>query len=290
MVLIYEFALNEHPQKLSKLLWKQRISHRIIQENGNNQLWIVNPNDAEQALNILQLWQHNPDANLGASSSSSVKVTTRPNSFKDWHKSPMTLALLALTAIVGFITGLGDYLDTLGWFTISSFNIIGNQVQFDPLSVVLEKGEYWRLVTPALIHFGAAHLIFNALWVWEVGRKIERLIGSLVWLVFALFVMIASNVGQYVINGYPLFGGLSGLVYGVVSFAWVMPILVPGWPKIISKPLMIFFVVWLLIGYTDVLSVFGLGSMANEAHLLGLVAGLVFAGLYSLVWKLFKKY
>lgn len=289
MVLIYEFAANEHPQNVSKLLWQQRISHRIVQASGHDQLWILDPSDSEQALNILQLWQHDPDVTLSASDSPKVKKS-RPNSFQDWHKSPMTLALLILTSVVGLVTGLGDYLDIVEWFTISSFDIIGNRIQFDPLTEVLAKGEYWRLITPALIHFGAAHLIFNALWVWEVGRKIERLIGSLVWLIFAVFVMIASNVGQYLINGYPLFGGLSGLVYGLVGFAWVMPVLIRGWPVIISKPLMAFFIVWLLIGYTDVLSVFGLGSVANEAHLLGLVSGLAFAGFYSVIWKLFKKY
>ncbi|WP_425640889.1 rhomboid family intramembrane serine protease [Marinomonas gallaica] len=289
MVLIYEFAANEHPQNVSKLLWQQRISHRIVQASGHDQLWILDPSDSEQALNILQLWQHDPDVTLSESDSPKVKKS-RLNSFQDWHKSPMTLALLILTSVVGLVTGLGDYLDTLEWFTISSFDIIGNRIQFDPLSEVLAKGEYWRLITPALIHFGAAHLIFNALWVWEVGRKIERLMGSFVWLIFAVFVMIASNVGQYLINGYPLFGGLSGLVYGLVGFAWVMPVLIHGWPVIISKPLMAFFIVWLLIGYTDVLSVFGLGSVANEAHLLGLVSGLAFAGFYSVIWKLFKKY
>ena len=166
---------------------------------------------------------------------------------------------------------------------------MGNRIQFDPLAEVLSKGEYWRLLTPAFLHSGIAHLIFNSLWVWEVGRKLERLMGSLIWLAFAVFVSVVSNIGQYLINGYPLFGGLSGLVYGLIAFAWVMPYLIKGWPPIISKPLMIFFVVWLMAGYTDVFSALGLGNMANEAHLMGLVSGLVFAGVYSLLWKLIKQ-
>ncbi|MBJ7551946.1 rhomboid family intramembrane serine protease [Marinomonas ostreistagni] len=289
MVLLYEFAVNESPESLSKILWQQRIGHRIVQSNSHDQLWVLDPSDTHQAMELLQLWQQSPTEEVEL-----TNVTPRhkkPSSpiFQQWHKSPMALAFIVLSCLVAVITGLGDYLDTISWFTISSFEVIGNRIQFDPLAEVLSKGEYWRLLTPAFLHFGIAHLIFNSLWVWEVGRKLERLMGSLIWLAFAIFVSVVSNIGQYLMNGYPLFGGLSGLVYGLIAFAWVMPYLIKGWPAIISKPLMVFFVVWLIAGYTDVFSILGLGNMANEAHLMGLVSGLVFAGIYSLLWKLIKQ-
>ncbi|WP_417552356.1 rhomboid family intramembrane serine protease [Marinomonas fungiae] len=287
MLLIYEFALNEQPQSFSKLLWQHRIGHRIVQANNRDQLWLLSPEDVEQTQTLLELWQRDPSEALKWSSTPRPRAVN-PN-FKDWHKSPVTIATLLMAALVALVTGLGQYLDTLSWFTISSFEIIGNRIHFDPLSTVLAEGEYWRLLTPAFIHFGAMHLIFNALWVWEIGRKLERLMGSLAWLLFATTVSIVSNVGQYLLSQYPLFGGLSGLVYGLIGFAWIMPWLIRGWPSIISKPLMAFFIVWLVLGYTDVLAMFGLGKVANDAHLLGLISGLACAGVYSLVWKLFKR-
>lgn len=288
MVLLYEFAVNESPEPLSKILWQQRIGHRIVQSNNRDQLWVLDPSDTHKAMEILQLWQHSPDEDLELPEAPKRQKSSSPV-FQQWHKSPMALAFIVLSCLVAVITGLGEYLDTISWFTISSFEVMGNRIQFDPLAEVLSKGEYWRLLTPAFLHFGIAHLIFNSLWVWEVGRKLERLMGSLIWLTFAVFVSVVSNIGQYLINGYPLFGGLSGLVYGLIAFAWIMPYLIKGWPPIISKPLMIFFVVWLMAGYTDVFSALGLGNMANEAHLMGLVSGLVFAGVYSLLWKLIKQ-
>lgn len=288
MLLIYEFAVNEQPQSLSKLLWQHRIGHRIVQANNQDQLWLLNPNDAQQASTLIKLWQQDPNEAQQWASSTPRRRAINPN-FKDWHKSPATIATLLIAALVALVTGLGQYLDTLSWFTISSFDIVGNRIQFDPLTNVLNKGEYWRLLTPAFIHFGVMHLVFNALWVWEVGRKLERLMGSLAWVIFAVSVSVASNVGQYLVSQYPLFGGLSGLVYGLIGFAWVMPWLIKGWPSIISKPLMIFFIAWLVLGYTDVFAMFGLGKVANEAHLLGLISGLVCAGVYSVVWKLFKR-
>ncbi len=287
MLLIYEFASNEDPASLSKVLWKQGISHRILQSDHGNQLWLLDPKQSHGAMAILESWQHDPHADFMVHDTQTVSKPSRL--LADWHMSPLTIALLAATFAVAVITGLGEYLENVGWFTISSFEVLGNRIRFYPLEEVLAQGEYWRLFTPALIHFGAAHLIFNALWVWDLGRKVERLIGSVAWLLFTLSVSVVSNVGQYLINGSPLFGGLSGLVYGLVGFAWLMPILVKGWPKIISKPLMVFFTAWLVLGYTDVFAMLGLGNMANEAHLIGLMSGLILAGVYSLYFKVFKR-
>lgn len=287
MILVYELAHDEDPAALSRALWKYGIAHRILQSETRNQLWIIKPEQSHDALAVLEAWQSNPTAEITVNEL--VQKQPVAGVLSGWHLSPMTIALLLATLIVALITGLGEYFDTLSWFTISSFEVVGSRIRFMPLSEVLAQGEYWRLFTPALLHFGAAHLIFNALWVWDVGRKIERLVGSVVWLIFTVLVCLASNVGQYLINGSPLFGGLSGLVYGFVGFAWIMPWLVRGWPTIISKPLMAFFAVWLVLGYTDVFAMLGLGNMANEAHLLGLISGVVLAGLYSIYFRVFKR-
>lgn len=288
MYLLYEFAHHEMPAQLSKALWQHNVSHRIVHADGKEQLWLLQPDQANQALALLEQWQLDPQSLDQIQPSRSSRRQKLAQEYA-WYRSPMTIITLAVSALVAMVTGLGEYFDTVSWFTISSFEIVGDRIRFTPLSEVLAQGEYWRLLTPAFLHFGAAHLIFNSLWVWEVGRKLEQLLGSWIWLLFALSVSIASNVAQYLINGYPLFGGLSGLVYGLIGFAWVMPYLIKGWPTIISKPLMIFFIIWLVAGYTDIFAVIGLGSIANEAHLIGLVAGLVCAALYSLVYKVVKK-
>jgi GlpG protein len=42
--------------------------------------------------------------------------------------------------------------------------------------------------------------------------------------------------------------------------------------------------IWLLIGFTGILSVFGFGNIANTAHLVGMIAGFIlgFITKYSL--------
>jgi GlpG protein len=44
----------------------------------------------------------------------------------------------------------------------------------------------------------------------------------------------------------------------------------------------IFMIVWLLFGFLGVLEIFGFGSIANYAHLGGLISGLIFGMLTKL--------
>ena len=91
-------------------------------------------------------------------------------------------------------------------------------------------------------------------------------------LLLVLFVAIVSNLGQFYVSG-PLFGGLSGINYGLFGFLWIKSRFDPasGWH--IPESLVIFFLIWL------VLCALGLfGPVANTAHFLGLLAGVAVPG------------
>ncbi|WP_404401200.1 rhomboid family intramembrane serine protease [Idiomarina seosinensis] len=125
----------------------------------------------------------------------------------------------------------------------------------------------WRFVTPVLLHFSLMHLVFNVFWWWYLGGRIERSLGSS-WLLAVLFFSgVSANVLQYLFSG-PNFGGLSGVVYGLLGFCWLY-----SWgrktPLWLPPGLIVFMVGWLILGYTDVLWV----NIANEAHLTGLLSG-----------------
>lgn len=45
-------------------------------------------------------------------------------------------------------------------------------------SAVLDRGEWWRLVAPLFLHYGAAHAIFNLLGLYFLGPFVERALGK----------------------------------------------------------------------------------------------------------------
>ncbi|MGJ8691768.1 MAG: rhomboid family intramembrane serine protease GlpG [Thalassotalea sp.] len=132
--------------------------------------------------------------------------------------------------------------------------------------------EPYRLLTPALFHFSLLHIAFNTLWWWQLGGDVERQLGKGSLLHIFLLTALVSNVGQYLASG-PNFGGLSGVVYGLFGYVWWFGWLKPDQGLGISNNIVGFLLIWLVLGFFDVLPI----NMANTAHLLGLITGCLLA-------------
>ncbi|MEP4892400.1 MAG: rhomboid family intramembrane serine protease GlpG [Aliiglaciecola sp.] len=144
-----------------------------------------------------------------------------------------------------------------------------------PWSLLVETGQWWRTITPAFIHFDEMHIIFNLLWWWLAGKGIEQKFGSSTLLLIFLVTAIVPNIGQLLMSG-PDFGGLSGVVYGIIGFVWWCGWLRPQWGLTLPNYIIGFSLIWLVLGYVDLLWV----SVANTAHTLGLVCGCAIAWCY----------
>jgi GlpG protein len=137
-----------------------------------------------------------------------------------------------------------------------------------------------RLLGPALFHFSWLHIVFNTMWWWQLGGSVERILGKGALINLFLITALFSNLGQFIVTG-PNFGGLSGVVYGLVGYVWWYGWLAPEKGLMISKPIIGFLLFWLVLGYVDVLPV----NMANTAHLLGLVSGCLLAAVNIFLMK-----
>lgn len=132
----------------------------------------------------------------------------------------------------------------------------------------------WRWVTPAFLHFSLTHLVFNLCWWVLLGHKIERQLSSRVLFQIMLSSAVLSNGWQLALAG-PNFGGLSGVVYALLGYCWLSDRLNASQHYPVTNGLAIFMILWLALGFMDVLWV----NMANWAHLGGLLCGLGWAWL-----------
>lgn len=160
---------------------------------------------------------------------------------------------------------------------IGLFKPIAQMLMIMPLGNLLQNHEWWRLLGPVLIHFSALHFIFNLLWWSMLGAQIERQMGTSFLIILFLVSALVSNLAQLIVAG-PNFGGLSGVVYGLMGFVWIIGWLRPQWGMQLPKAVVGFMLVWLLLGYADVLWV----NMANAAHTVGLLSGCAFAWFITL--------
>ncbi len=178
--------------------------------------------------------------------------------------SAVTLALIAISALVALISQLGSSQAALNWLFISDPAHAGFQ---DILS-----GQVWRLITPIFIHFGLLHFIFNMMWVWDLGKLIDARKGSGFYLLFVLLAGVLSNIAQYLLGNSPFFGGMSGVVYGLFGYVWIRRRSDASFALGLHKTTVNMMLAWFVLCWTGLL-----GPIANWAHTVGLLAGALWA-------------
>src|SRR5207244_232332 len=57
----------------------------------------------------------------------------------------------------------------------------------------IRSGEIWRLVTPIFLHFGFLHIIFNMMFLYDVGGRIEMFRGRWRSVLLVLVSAVLSN-------------------------------------------------------------------------------------------------
>lgn len=179
---------------------------------------------------------------------------------------PLVYVLIAASIVVSLISNFGDNHQILFPLLISEYKTGLTEVF---------NGQIWRLVTPIFLHLSIYHLAFNMLWLWDLGGAVERLQGGKTFLVLVLVSGVLSNLGQHAVTG-PLFGGMSGVVYTLLGYVWMQGLYNSRFYASLRKPIVIMMLVWFALCWTGLL-----GPIANIAHTVGLVFGIVWGYLYA---------
>jgi GlpG protein len=133
--------------------------------------------------------------------------------------------------------------------------------------------QWWRLISPAFLHFGLWHVLFNSMAVWELGRRLEFVLPRYIYGLILLSTAVAANVVQHMLPGSDVFGGLSGVVFGL--FGAIMVLYRRTVSPVLKLPrgLYILALVSLVLMPFVLDNVFSI-NVANGAHVGGLLAGL----------------
>ena len=266
---------------LANYLTSQHIQAAVVQHDKEFVVVLDNHDHLDRAKVIADGFLANPTdpkyQQAAWDNGKNVRLAPTGNGFSmgniiaDAVKAPFTSVVFILCVAVYLLSLFG------------LFAPIAQHLLMQPFSILSQNHEWWRLLGPAFIHFSALHIIFNLLWWGMLGAKIERILGMSMLLIVFLVSATISNAAQALFSdpvqgNLFLFGGLSGVVYAVMGFVWWLGWLRPSWGLSLPNSIVGFMLVWLVLGYADILWV----NMANAAHTAGLISGCLLAGALSL--------
>lgn len=132
--------------------------------------------------------------------------------------------------------------------------------------------EPWKYITPALMHGSPFHLFMNMFALYQLGPILERTYGYKKLLTVLAVTALCGNIMQAIITG-PAFLGISGGIFGLIGYLW-MKKHTENEPLVYLKDsIMLGSLIWIGLGYLNVIP--GI-DFANEAHLFGLLSGVIY--------------
>jgi GlpG protein len=307
------FSNREQGQRLVDHLHTQGVSAKLDPAGDQWGVWIRDEDQLAKATAEIEQFRQNPDAPQYAQASQAAEALRKKEAKEDearrknvievrdrWDKTAggrgrtLTMLLIAACVLVGILTELGEQRD--GIFQDLLFAPRTPQTLVDPLTAI-KGGQIWRLITPIFIHFGPWHLVFNMLWLYDLGSIVESRRGPVRFGLLVLATAVISNFAQYYFpwNFGPdgkhiisMFGGMSGVDTGLFGYIWMKSRYDPRSNISISPNTVTFMLVYLALCSLGVMEkLFGI-HVANWAHGAGLVAGMVI-GIAPIAWRKLSK-
>jgi len=256
----------------SRHLQSQGIAHRITEESGRQVLWVESEHLLRPVQQALQTWQNNPELRAEAARWSATPSIPSGGGL-GWRLArqlvavPITSILTVLCLLVAVVSALGS---EIGRVDFLFYPLLDSSSLAALLGDIGSASDLLRTMTPMLLHFGELHLIFNLLWLWFFGRQLEPLHPFWLYLGLILAMAFISNSTQYLSVQYNNFGGMSGVVYGLVGYTWVVHNFMPRSRLLLNNSMFVFFVVALVL-----MELLAGSFIATAAHIGGLLSGLV---------------
>ena len=280
--LVAKLPIDVDLSAVHKVLTRQHIIHHIHEEQGAQVLLVHNEADIPAVGEILQRWHRGEFQRSQSTASDLAKVVGGLLHHSDLMIKTLPITcLLLLGSIIGYAAvKLQGSSDLAYWMTFS--NSVNQFVPSESLKDIAQEQQYWRFITPIFLHFSIFHLVFNALFVWVFGSRIEHVIGTAHFLIFVIISAVASNVAQFWWYPNPLFGGMSGVNYAFIGYIWLRQVFAPQPLLAMPTGIITLMIVWLLLGVFGVIDLFIDGGIANGAHVTGFMVGILWGAIDGL--------
>jgi len=122
------------------------------------------------------------------------------------------------------------------------------------------------------------------LWLWYFGKQLEAIQPTWVFLLLIILTSFISNTTQYLAIDYNNFGGMSGVVYGLVGYTWAIHTFMPRSYLLLNNSMFVFFIVMLVL-----MEIIASSWIATAAHVGGLLSGLLLGVAVVFYYRLILK-
>ena len=218
-------------------LWSQGIENQVETEDNRCALWVHSEAHRAEAGALLVEFQRDPaqarfqldTAGLLAAAEKALE-TARIEPSSSAHPlmlvtvpygvGAVTLVLVLVSLALAFVGWFGYEDRVLQELLITSLPIEAASAPVVPALPEIAQGEFWRLLTPALLNVDVLPLLFNLLLLLHLGSMIESCVGAGRLGFLFIVIGVLSNLAQFYVSG-PAFCGGAGILFGLLGYVWI---------------------------------------------------------------------
>jgi GlpG protein len=280
------------------LLSRRMVAHAEESSAGAWELWVEDDDNVDAGRAELQQFTASPDDPKYDAADEADRLRReqakaaekRRRNYRDVRTTvlaapqgaiPVAMALIGLSVALYVITHYGGPTGD----KVSHYLLFDNPIDNPPrvagprgaMFDSILHGQVWRLVTPIFLHGSILHILFNMMWMLDLGRRIEPNKGSGRFAVLVLVIAAVSCLAEAVWSAtspwnsdhYSVFLGMSGVVSGLFGYAWMCGRYRPYERIGVSQ-----YETGLMLGWLVICTFGFVGPIANAAHWGGLLVGM----------------
>ena len=149
-------------------------------------------------------------------------------------------------------------------------------------------GHLWSLFTTVFLHANVLHLLFNMIWLYQLGGMVERTLNTLAYVLFLVAATVVSSCAELFFGSSGI--GASGVVYALFGLMWAGRGRHPEWGAYAHDRNLRLFIGWGIFCFVATqLHIMPIGNAAHAGgFLFGISVGWLFlsARPYRGLWAL----